>query len=203
VYSQAADGASKDRVEVAAPGTQMPTGVTPDGERLVIVENYKGLSILNLAEHRIEPLLQSERNHWQGVVSPDGKWLAYESDEASDQIEVYVRPFPDVGGRREKVSLKGGRYPMWAPKGGELYFVDPDGGMMAAEITLSPDLRLGQVVKLFDTQKPRPGISGRPYDVSPVDGRFLLFKPVSSSASVNISVVLNWLEELKQRMAAK
>jgi serine/threonine-protein kinase len=203
VYSQAADGATKDRVEITAPGVQTPTAVTPDGERLVVVENYKDLSILNLVDHRIEPLLHSERNHWGGVVSPDGKWLAYESDEAGDQIEIYVRPFPDVGGRREKVSFKGGRYPLWAPRGGELYYVDPDGAMMAAAVTLSPDLKLGRVVKLFEMQKPRRGISGRPYDVSPVDGRFLVVKPVSSSGGVDISVVLNWLEELKDRVPAK
>jgi serine/threonine-protein kinase len=203
VYSQAADGATKDRVEVVAAGTQTPTGFTPDGGRLMVIESFKDLSVLNLAQHRIEPLLHSERNHWQGVVSPDGKWLAYESDEASDQIEIFVRPFPDVGRQREKVSLKGGRFPLWAPKGGELYYVDPDGGMMAVAVTLSPDLRLGQVVKLFATQKPPQGISGRPYDVSPADGRFILTKPVSDSRGVNISVVLNWLEELKQRGPAK
>jgi eukaryotic-like serine/threonine-protein kinase len=203
VYSQAADGSTKDRVEFAGPGSEAPTSITPDGTRVLIVENFKDLSVLNLAQHRVEPLLHSERNHWQGVVSPDGKWLAYESDEASDQIEIFVRPFPDVGGRREKVSLKGGRFPLWAPNGGELYYVDPDGGMMAASVTLLPDLRLGQVVKLFDTQKPPRGISGRPYDVSRVDGRFLMGKPVSAPDGVDISVVLNWLEELQQRVPAK
>jgi len=203
VYSQAADGATKDRVEFAGPGAQIPNSFTPDGTRLLITENFKDLSVLNLAQHRVEPLLHSERNHWQGVVSPDGKWLAYESDEASDQMEIFVRPFPDVGGRREKVSLKGGRFPLWALKGGELYYVDPDGGLMAASVTLLPDLRLGQVVKLFDTQKPSRGISGRPYDLSRVDGRFLMVKPVSASDGVDISVVLNWFEELKQRVPAK
>src|SRR5262249_22395031 len=203
VYSQAVDGTTRDRVEFAGPGAQMPSGFTPDGTRLLITENFKDVSLLDLAQHRIEPLLRGERNHWQGVLSPDGKWIAYESDEASDQMEIFVRPFPDVGGTREKVSLKGGRFPLWAPKGGELYFVDPDGGMMAASVTLTPDLELGQVVKLFETQKPSRGISARPYDVSRVDGRFLTVKPVDSADSADISVVLNWFTELQQRVPVK
>ena len=127
----------------------------------------------------LEPLLHSELNHWLGVVSPDGNWVAYESDESGNQIEIFLRPFPNVSGRREKVSIDGGRYPVWGPKSsGELFYVDLNGGMMAASVTLSPGLSLGRVTKLFDWEKPPRGISGRAYDISPVDGRFLMTKPV-------------------------
>jgi hypothetical protein len=77
--------------------------------------------------------------------------------------------------------------------------------MMAASITLSPALNLGRVTKLFAWEKPPRGISGRFYDISPVDGRFLMTKSASTVAdtTTNISVVLNWFEELRQRMPTK
>ena len=78
-------------------------------------------------------------------VSPDGNWIAYESDESGNQFEIFLRPFPNVSGRREKVSIDGGRYPLWGPKGsGELFYVDLNGGMMAASVKLSPSLSLGR-----------------------------------------------------------
>ena len=141
-------------------------------------------------------------SHALGVVSPDGNWLAYESNESGERFEIFLRPFPNVSERREKVSLDGGRFPVWGPKGSnELFFVDLNGGMMAASVTLSPSLILGRVTRLFEWEKPPRGPSGTPYDVSPLDGRFLLEKPVTDGPSgVNISVVLNWFEELRERV---
>ena len=80
-----------------------------------------------------------------------------------------------------------------------------DGGMMAASITLSPRLSLGRVTKLFAVQRPPLGITGRGYDISPIDGRFLINRAASagSDAPINISVVLNWFEELRQRVPRK
>jgi len=202
VYSQAADGATMARVEFAGPGSQMPQSFTPDGTRLILVEDIKNLSMLNLARpDRLEPLLHNEFENRNAVVSPDGNWIAYESNESGDRIEVFLRPFPNVSGRREKVSTDGGRFPLWGPKGSvELFYVDLDGGMMAASVKLSPSLSLGRVTKLFDWEKPRRGPARRPYDISPVDGRFLIIKPDTegSGGAINISVVLNWTEELKR-----
>ena len=87
-------------------------------------------------------------------MSPDGHWIAYESDE-SGKVEIFLRPFPDVGARREKISLDGGRYPRWGRQGsGELFYVSLDGAMMAASVQLSPSLELGRVTKLFDWVRP-------------------------------------------------
>ena len=203
VYSQAADGATRARLEFAGPGSQMPTSFSPDGTRLLVVENFKDLSVLNLARpDHLEPLLNGELTHWLGVVSPDGNWVAYESNESGNQTEIFLRPFPNVSERREKLSVAGGRYPVWGPKGSdELSYVDGNGAMMAAAVTLSPSLRIGRVTKLFDWRKPPRGISGRPYDISPVDGRFLLVNPGKRDPHdvIDISVVLNWFEELRER----
>jgi hypothetical protein len=207
IYSRAADGATAERLEFSGPGAQIPNAFTPDGTRLLVNENFKSLNILSLARpDRVEPLLQSQGNHWLGGVSPDGHWLAYESDEGGKQIEIFLRPFPDISGRREKVSIDGGRYPAWGRKGtGELFYVDLNGGMMAAAVQLSPSLRLGRVTKLFDWQKPPRGVSGMPYDISPIDGRFLAAKSASRNpnAPVDISIVLNWFTELRQRVPTR
>jgi hypothetical protein len=100
-----------------------------------------------------------------------------------------------------QISSGGGRYPVWGPKGSnELYYVRPDGAMMAASVTLAPELKLGPVIKLFDSEKPEPTRSGRPYDVSPTDGRFLVTHAVAPEPGgpTQVSVVLNWTEELKR-----
>ena len=160
----------------------------------------RDLGVLNLAQpDRLEPLLHGEFDERLGEVSPDGHWIAYESDE-SGQIEIFLRPFPDVGARREKISIDGGRYPRWGRQGsGELFYVDLDGAMMAASVQLSPSLELGRVTKLFDGVRPPSFVSGNPYDISPVDGRFLVVANVAAPGeSTTISVVLNWFEELRE-----
>ena len=95
-------------------------------------------------------------------------------------IEIFLRPFPNVSERREKVSTDGGRFPLWGPKGSnELFYVDLNGNMMAASVKLSPSLSLGGVTKLFEWEKPPRGPAGMPYDISPVDGRFLMMHSAS------------------------
>ena len=88
----------------------------------------------------------------------------------------------------------------WARGGtSELYYVDLDGHLMAVPVETSPELRLGAVTKLFDWVKPPAQVSGRNYDVSPTDGRFLMAKPgVPADASVDVSVTLNWLAEVER-----
>jgi dipeptidyl aminopeptidase/acylaminoacyl peptidase len=202
VYSQAADGATEERAEFAGPGSQIPTAFAPDATRLLITEDFGNVSTLDLAHpDRLAPLLHSDAAEVLAVVSPDGSWIAYESDESGGQFEIFLRPFPDVSGRREKVSLDGGRYPVWGPQGsGELFYVALNGAMMAAEVTLLPSLSLGPVTKLFQWEKPNRGVSGRRYDISPLDGRFLMMKYISEPAdgATHISMVLNWFEELRE-----
>jgi eukaryotic-like serine/threonine-protein kinase len=199
IYSQLADGASGDRLEYAAPGFQAPEGATPDGTRLLVYERFNDLSLLTLGQRdRIVPLLQSKADEALPDLSPDGRWMAYESLESGTQFEVFVRPFPDVNGSREKVSVNGGRYPRWAPKGNEIHYVNLDGGMMAASISFSPSPRIGSITKLFDWHKPPTARTGRPYDVSPIDGRFLTTEVAESAprGPTHVSVVLNWVDEL-------
>jgi serine/threonine-protein kinase len=201
IYSRAADGATPERVEYSGPGNQMPNNFTRDGTRLLVNENFRDLSVLTLGTTaRVEPLLASDFNEWIGEFSPDGKWVVYESNESGERFEIFVRPFPAVNTRRVTVSIDGGRYPMWAHGGNELFYINLQGAMMSATVTWSPTLQIGPVTKLFDVAPPPRVITARPYDVSRKDGRFLMAQPVSAGATpqIDIKVVLNWFEELKR-----
>jgi len=199
LYSQAADGASEARLEYAGPELQVPSSVTPDGRQMIVYDRFQDLALLDFARpDRLEPLLNSAADERLAEVSPDGKWVAYESEESGNQFEVIIRSFPDTRDRREIVSAGGGRFPRWGPPGtNELYYVRPDGAMMAVPITLSPSLTIGPGTKLFDWVKPG-GRSGRYYDVAP-DGRFLVSSPTEpvTTGPLQVSVVLNWLTSLR------
>jgi serine/threonine protein kinase len=201
IYSQPADGATGARLEFASPGSQMAQGFTPDGGRLIVYEDFKDTGILDLARpDRLTPLFHTEFDERLVQVSPDGKLIAYESDESGTRFEIFVRPFPNVSERREQVSLDGGRYPLWNRKdGSELYYVNLDGDVMAVPVTLAPRLTVGKATRLFHWEKPPIGRSGMPYAISPADGRFLWTKPVDPAASdqTQMSVVLNFVSTLR------
>ena len=108
------------------------------------------------------------RNEANAAVSPDGRWLAYASDE-SGQYEVYVRPFPDTDAGKWPVSSGGGDHPLWSHDGAELFYMAPE-EMMAVSIGTEPSWNAGRAERLFGLQSldsaNRPGL-GRPYDVAP------------------------------------
>ena len=199
VYSQAADGASPARVDFAAPEFQVPIAATPDGKQLIVLDRFRDLFLLDFARPaQLQPLLQSRFEERLADISPDGRWIAYESDESGKQFEVIVRSFPNVEDRRDVISVGGGRYPRWGPKGSnELYYVRADGAMMAASVRFSPTFELGSSRKLFDWRKPPSNVSGRLYDVGP-DGRFLVTEAAEtiSDRQTEVSVILNWRSTL-------
>jgi dipeptidyl aminopeptidase/acylaminoacyl peptidase len=199
IFSTAADGASAPRLELGGRKFVAPNSFTPDGVRLVVYEDFRDLDVLDLTSGDLQPLLRGVAG--LGQLSPDGHWLAYESRESPEHPEIFLRPFPDVMTRREKVSIAGGRSPLWGATGsGELYYIDIEGHMMAVAIELSPSLRLGAVTRLFDWEKPPSGPTARLYDISPVDGRFLMVKLGAAPADkpTDLSVTLNWFAELRR-----
>ena len=146
------------------------------------------------------------REAW-GAFSPDGRWVAYQSNE-SGRMEIYVRPFvpPDaagtatVAGGQWQVSTAGGIMPAWRPDGRELYYLNPAGAMMAAPITVTGAvLEPGAPVVLFPTRIFGGGVDaqqGRQYDVAP-DGRFLI-NTVLNSATTPITLLQNWNPNVKE-----
>jgi eukaryotic-like serine/threonine-protein kinase len=158
-------------------------------------------------ERRLTPLIQTTFNERNGEFSPDGRWLAYESDE-SGQEEIFVRPFPDVNGGRWQVSTGGGSEPLWARSGRELFYRGPDGALLGVAVAVegSASFRTGKPVRLVEGRYYAGAGSGaapgRTYDVSPDGQRFLMVKEAGGSnqtaAPLSIVVVQHWVEELKR-----
>jgi len=138
-------------------------------------------------------------------LSPDGNFLAYVSNETG-RNEVYVRPFPRGEGRWQ-ASVNGGTQPRWRGDGKELFYVEGEGALMAAQVETEPTFALGRTQRLFESEDFRSAtnLPNPQYAVS-VDGqRFLTSTPVETddkdepAAPVNIHVVENWYEEFTNR----
>ncbi len=152
------------------------------------------------------PLIESPYFEIGGVISPDGRWLAYESDY-TERREVYVTSYPEPGARIQ-VSVDGGVMPVWAPDGSELFFrgpKHPDGqrSMMVADVTTGAEFSAGRIRELFSGRFFK-GSPARAYDVSPDGQRLLMCKTLNPSEQRvgEIHVTLNWFTEL-ERLAPK
>jgi serine/threonine-protein kinase len=177
---------------------------SPDGQLLAYseVNSTTGFDIwvLGLRDRKAQPFLQTQFNESTPQFSPDGRWLAYVSDE-SGRKEIYVQPYPGPGGKWQ-ISTEGGVEPLWNRNGRELFYRSGK-KMMSVEIAMKPSFSAGTPKMLFEgAYQLLSGISTPNYDVSPDGQRFLMLKPVelSQAAPTQINVVLNWFEELKQKV---
>src|SRR5262249_58647644 len=96
---------------------------------------------------RVEPLVETDFDDRSGVVSPDGGWLAYDWN-ITGQLEVHVRPFPNVGSGHWVVSTSGGAWPLWSGNGRELFYIAPTGTMMSTPIEQSATWKAGNPTRL-------------------------------------------------------
>ena len=207
-FLQPADGAGEARRLAASTFADYPTGVTPDGTRVLFLRDggsgsptAQDIMIAPIDDPSpARPLLATKANEGGAEVSPDGRWLAYQSDESGTE-EVYVRPFPDVKAGRWQVSFGGGVHPAWNPAGGELFFVVASGGAQLMGVQIAPG-------PAFSATQPKPVVTSpvfrayasRSYDISRDGQRFLVVESTSGeNASASITVVLNWVEDLKRR----
>ena len=146
-----------------------------------------------------ELLLHGPQSETNPEVSPDGRWLAYESNE-SKRDEIYVRPFPNLDDGHWQVSTSGGTRPAWSRNGRELFYYQTPGKILAVPISPGATFASGTPQVVVDGRYLSPQ-SGRAYDVSLDGKRFLMIKyatPVSTSAPSQLVVVLNWSAELKR-----
>ena len=142
-----------------------------------------------------EPLLATEFNERNGEISPDGRWLAYQSN-VSGQSEIYVRPFPNVQNGQWLISSGGGTRPLWGPDGRELFYLAPGARLMAVGVESEPSFAPGIAEEVFGGYY--VGAPGRTYDISPDGKRFLMIKESGSASSTEFILVQNWFEELKR-----
>jgi Tol biopolymer transport system component len=207
LFIQPADNTGTATQLTESPYVHQPTGVTPDGA-VIFYENtparQRDIRMLTLTPPaRVTTLLETRFDERGGVVSADGRWLAYESNSSGRAYEVFVRPFPAVDSGLWQVSTNGGVQALWAPNGRELFFMDPNGLLMVVPVHARESVwSAGPPTRVLDTPYWRggEGTYTRQYDISPDGQRFLMLKDQAGSAeaSPSIVVVQNWFEDLKR-----
>ena len=180
---------------------QDPSSFTPDGKVLAFAQDDPDtnwdLWLLHMdAERREEAFLRTEFDEYHPMISPDGNWLAYASNE-SGRYEVYVQPFPG-GGRKWLISTEGGTAPLWARDGKELFYRNGE-KLLTVSVETEPTFAAEKPRLLFEAPTRARSSYGPPdYDVSPDGQRFLMVPNRTKTPRKRIHVVLNWAEELKR-----
>ncbi len=203
LYWRPADGSGPEELLLTSKNWLFATSWSADGRFLAFSEQdpKTGLDIWVLpvgGDRKPYPFERSSFREWFGEFSRDGRWIAYESNE-SGRSEVYLRPFPGLGGKWQ-VSTAGGARPEWSRDGRELFYFDSD-RLMRVPVDSGHALAVGRPELLFPCNC---FDSGRYYEVTPDGKHFLLIQnaqPVSPVGEIN--VVLGWRDELERQMREK
>ncbi len=213
IYWKSADGTGTDELLVAGSGMViMPRSWTADRKTLVFMEASEGINgdigaVLMEGDGAKKQLLHENQREVEPRISPDGQWMAYSSDE-SGQFQIYVRPYPEVHGGKWQVSSVEGVWPLWSPDGRELFYRSGD-RYMAVPVKTEPTFSFETPKVLFQGTYVIPATSSfiSNWDIHPDGKKFLMIKPPGAAGSVStsvgprkINIVLNWFEELKERV---
>jgi serine/threonine-protein kinase len=214
LYWQPANGTGKMERLTESLNPQFPQAITRDG-RLIFREQVpndgSNLIIMALQGDRSpKPLVATRFNEQNAEVSPDGRWLAFQSNKSGGRDEIFVTPFPETGKGEWQISPAGGTRPMWASDS-ELLYLQPTqtgaGRLMTVAVTESNGaLRYVTPAMLFDLDPLTTVLAGRAYDVSPDGRRILAVKGDAASPdqpAAKLILVQNWFEELKRRVVAR
>lgn len=209
IYQKLSNGAGNEEALLKLPASVYRAlflcDWSPD-ERFIVYQTYDPKTKYNLwllplsGERQPAALFRTAFGHQQGQFSPDGKWLAYTSDE-SGKNEVYVQPFP-LTGAKYQVSTGGGSHARWRRDGKELFYLGADYKLIAAPVHAgagpASGFASGSLQQLFELRGLDSGAPRRyPYDVTADGQRFLVSLPMSEAAAP-ITVVLNWTAEVKR-----
>lgn len=177
------------------------TSISHDGA-VAVLQAYCSSSfdiwMLETATGKMEPFLTQSYNEFRGALSPNGRYLAYETDETG-RPEVYIRELSPVGGKWQ-VSANRGRVPHWRADGRELYYITPDYDFMAVPISYEHGLEIGNPTKLFNHRFIYFGYyTLTPYAVTNDGQHFFILSPSEKGQRTEFVVVQNWAEELKKQ----
>ena len=206
LFWKPADGTGQPEPLMAPPsetnGALVANSITPDGKFLVYSVGVPAdIMLLPLdGERRPKPLMAQPRFAERGGdVSPDGRWIAYYSNE-SGAFQIYVRPFPDVNTGRWQVSSDGGTLPVWSRDGTELLYIDGHAHLASVAVERGATFSFGKTTTVLDLSDSVAVY--RNFDVTPDPKRFAVVKQQRSRTAPAFVVVENWFEELKQRVPA-
>jgi serine/threonine-protein kinase len=209
VYARAVDGSTSERLLVRLDRPVQEMTWSPDGRWLVLRTDNGAAGAGDIVGVRTSgdttpvPLVASPFSELEPAISPDSRWLAYTSNESGSD-EIYVRPFPGTDAARWQVSTGGGQYPRWSPDGHELFFLDRNSQLVAAELRPGTTFEVTELRRLFDASGfVNPGFHQN-YDVLP-GGRGFLFMRAKltgqQATTLPIVQVENWFADIKARMA--
>lgn len=205
LFTRASDAAD-DIVRLTSAGGlyHTPYTFTPDGSRLLFVEfrDYRQQDVLSVrmdGSRIVERVLTGPYAELRPALSPDGRWLAYQSDE-SGRFEVYVRPFPHVQRARWQVSTRGGSSPMWRRDGRELFFAG-GGALMSAAIEAGESFKAGRPQRLFEVGGAEDRL-GPLFDLEPDGSRFLVLRTreLRDPAMNDVRLVQGWVQTLPEEL---
>ena len=195
LYLRRSSGAGADSLLYASLGWKQPSSWSADGRTLVFgsIEKETGYDIwlLHLDDGKTLPYLRTPANEEFGVISPDGRWIAYQSNE-SGRYEIFVQSFPTPG-TKYQVTRGGGEVAMWAPDGRELFFASEDGLLRSVPVIERDGLEFGVPRVLFSYRN----LLGA--DVAPNGRGFITILSVGSATSGAVQVVLNWTAALGRK----
>ena len=209
LFEKAANGAGEERPLLASEEPKLALDWSRDGQWLLYNTRHPktGLDIWAApmaGDRKPVPVIGTASDETAGQFSPDGRWVAYQSNE-SRPVQIYIRPFPGPGGPKQ-VTTAGGSQPRWRPDGKELFYVGLDGRLMAVPIAVGADRQLdpGTAVALFRTQLATGpninsgGLGSKCAVRSCPDGRFLMNMTLEPATASPITVVLNWDAAMKK-----
>ena len=204
LYIKNADGGEDEKLlalDASDRADQYPTSWSPDGKHFLYERDTEAIRlwVAELPDLKTWPLVKDAETTRNGEFSPDGKWIAYNSNETG-KWEIYVTSFPDLHGKWQ-VSNNGGIQPRWRGDGKELFYLAPDGKLMATPVTTAGDhFDSGTPVPLFQASA-RQAIATSErvsYDVTQDGQRFLINTQMENSETKPLMVVLNWSAALEK-----
>jgi dipeptidyl aminopeptidase/acylaminoacyl peptidase len=205
LYQKSAVGAGGAERLLTTGETMLTTDWSSDGRFLLYrsLSPKTGFDIWALpmgGESKHFPVVQTNSDEREAQFSPDGKWIAYQSDE-SGRVEIYVQPFPI--GARTQISTTGGAQVRWRRDGKELFYIALDGRLMAVPVEFPANgqtVEPGRPVALFETHigGAVQGFNKQQYVVSPDGQRFLMNTVTDQASTSPITVLINWTAELRR-----
>ncbi len=204
IYRRPADGSREAEVVNKVESNAYLKAILPDGKSAILDDKmHTSRADISRVELRSGAgkvgVVESPFNEFAAALSPDGQWLAYQSNE-SGPPEIYVRNLGSGG--RTQISSAGGEEPHWGPGGRELYYRNGS-SLLVVPINLSTTLQVGTPKSIFNEAFDLRSNSGETFDVNPRDGRILMIQPVKEAGTAKVNVVVNWFGELRRLLSGK